>query len=616
MTGLSFASRERSDAAVDDAKTDYFSAQWLRTHRCGEVTARDAGANVVLTGWVKRVRELGFLTFLDLWDRTGLVQLVTERENGDLHALFQSLRAEDVIACEGLVRLRPPDMVNRSMKTGEIEIVAQRVAVFNRSEVPPFSVTAEAQVSDDLRLRYRYLDLRREPLQRNIEMRHRLALAVRAFLAREGFLEIETPMLVRRTPEGARDYLVPSRLQPGKFYALPQSPQLYKQLLMVAGFDRYFQLARCLRDEDLRADRQPEHTQIDIEMSFVTEEEIFAVAERLMKEIFSAVTGAELSIPFPRMDYGEAMRRYGSDKPDLRFGLEMRDCSEMFRESEFKIFRTVVETGGVVRGISFERGASFSRRQIDELAALVKTAGAGGLVWAKHEAGGMVSSISKFLSEGHTAKLRSIFGLAGDSLILLVGGAEPVVQRALGELRLHLGRAHLLHGEEGYRFSWVNRFPLFVPGEGGGWEPAHHIFSMPLEEDLPLLATEPGRVRGHLYDLVCNGTELGSGSVRVHRRELQERLFEVIGITREEGSRKFGFLLDAFQYGAPPHGGVAFGLDRIAMLMGGGTTIRDYIAFPKTQSATSLMEGAPSEVESTLLEELHIRVVPREDAAE
>ena len=596
-----------------DVRLDHFNESWKRTHRCGDLGAGDAGKCVVIAGWVKKVRELGFLSFLDLWDRTGVVQLVVERGNGALHELFRSLRAEDVIACAGTVRGRPADMVNPAMKTGAVEVVAEKVAVLNRSEVPPFAVAADVQANDDLRLRYRYLDLRRDPLQRNLEMRHRLAFAVREFLAGEGLLEIETPMLVKRTPEGARDYLVPSRLQPGKFYALPQSPQLYKQILMVAGFDRYFQLARCLRDEDLRADRQPEHTQIDIEMSFITEEDVFALVERLMAEIFAKVVGAEISIPFPRLDYVEAMSRYGSDKPDMRFGLEMADCSEMFRTSEFKIFRSVLEAGGVVRGISFEKGASFSRKQIEDLEGIARGAGAGGLVWIKIEGGAVSSPIAKYVSSGDVERLRAIFSFEGSSLVLLVAGGEAVVQKSLGELRLQLGRQHLLGGSDGFRFLWVNRFPLFVHSETGGWEPAHHIFSMPLEGDLPHLADDPGRVRGHLYDLACNGTELGSGSIRIHRRELQERLFEVIGISKAEAERKFGFLLEAFGYGAPPHGGIALGLDRIAMIMGGGSTIRDYIAFPKTQSATSLMEGAPSEVEPELLDDLHIQIKERRD---
>ncbi len=585
-----------------------YSDRWKRTHRCGEVCARDDGSRVVLAGWVKRVRELGGLTFLDLWDRTGVVQLVVESGAAGLHELFHSLRAEDVIACEGVVRGRPAEMVNAGMKTGEIEVVAAEAAVFNRSEVPPFTVTTDVQANEDLRLRYRYLDLRREPLQRNLAMRHDLTLGVRRFLSSEGFLEIETPMLVRRTPEGARDYLVPSRLQPGKFYALPQSPQLYKQILMVAGFDRYFQLARCLRDEDLRADRQPEHTQIDIEMSFITEEDVFDVVERLMAVIWEATAGVKLTLPFPRMDYCEAMSLYGSDKPDLRFGLEIRDCSDLFRGSAFGVFRSAIEGGGVVRGISFERGASFSRRQIADLETIAKGAGAGGLVWVKCEESGTSSSIAKFLDEGSIASLRGVFSARGPALILLVSGTPEIVSRSLAELRLHIGRAHLVSGSEERRFLWVNRFPLFVRAEGGGWEPAHHVFSMPLEEDIARLDADPGSVRGHLYDLVCNGTELGSGSIRIHRRELQERLFEIIGIPREEAAKRFGFLLEAFQYGAPPHGGIALGVDRIAMLMGGGSSIRDYIAFPKTASAASLMEGAPSEVEPELLDDLHIAI--------
>jgi aspartyl-tRNA synthetase len=598
---------------MSERSVDHFSVRWKRTHRCGEVTARDAGQGVVLAGWVKRVRELGYLTFIDLWDRTGVVQLVADRDQEDLHALFRTLGAEDVIACAGMVRMRPSDMINSQMGTGEVEVVASSVAVFNRSEIPPFVVTSNVQANDDLRLRYRYLDLRREPLQRNIEMRHRLALTVREFLVGQGLLEIETPMLVRRTPEGARDYLVPSRLQPGKFYALPQSPQLYKQILMVSGFDRYFQLARCLRDEDLRSDRQPEHTQIDIEMSFITEEDIFSLIEHLMKTAFSKVLGVDLRIPFPRMEYQEAMSLYGTDKPDLRFGLEIRDCSAIFRDGGFAIFRSVIERGGVVRGISFEKGTSFSRREISELETLAKASGAGGLVWIKLDETGVSSPIAKHISAEHVARLRSTFSLGeARSLILLVGGDEAIVRKAIGDLRLHLGRNHLLDGAGDFRFLWVNRFPLFVPAENGGWEPAHHIFSMPLEEDLPFLATAPGRIRGHLYDLVCNGTELGSGSIRIHHRELQESLFGIIGISKEEANRKFGFLLEAFQYGAPPHGGIAVGLDRLIMIMCGGTTIRDFIAFPKTQSATSLMEGAPSEIEPDILDDLHIRVAMEE----
>jgi aspartyl-tRNA synthetase len=602
------ASRRRSHGNGVDMELEHFDERWKRTHRCGDVRAGDGDSHVVLAGWVKRVRELGGLTFVDLWDRSGIIQLVVEAENSRLHDLFHALRAEDVIACAGRVRLRPSEMVNRHLKTGEIEVIAERAAVLNRSAVPPFTVTSEVQANEDLRLRYRYLDLRREPLQRNLAMRHDLVLAARRYLSGEGFLEIETPMLVRRTPEGARDYLVPSRQQPGKFYALPQSPQLYKQILMVSGFDRYFQLARCLRDEDLRADRQPEHTQIDIEMSFVTEEDIFSVVERLMDSIWAATVGVRLAVPFPRKDYDEAMSLYGTDKPDVRFGLEIRDCSDIFRDGPFAIFRAILERGGVVRGIAFSEGAAFSRRQVGDLESIAKAAGAGGLVWVKCEESATTSSIAQFLNDDSIEKLRGVFSISGPALILLIGGGADIVARSLGELRLHIGKTKLITGAEGSRFVWVNRFPLFVPADGGGWEAAHHIFTMPFESDLSRIESDPGSVRGHLYDLVCNGTELGSGSIRVHRRELQERLFEVIGISREEADRRFGFLLEALQYGAPPHGGIALGVDRIAMLMAGGSSIRDFIAFPKTTSAAGLMEGSPSEIEPELLEELHIRV--------
>ena len=586
----------------------HLGGEWSRTHHCGELSAADVGADVVLAGWVKRVRELGYLTFLDLWDRTGIVQLVVEKDQDVLHNLFRSLKAEDVIVSKGRVRGRPEEMINRDMKTGEIEVIALEARVLNRSKVPPFTVTSDVQANEDLRLRYRYLDLRRDPLQRNLEMRHELALTVREHLSGERFMEIETPMLVRRTPEGARDYLVPSRLQPGKFYALPQSPQLYKQILMVAGFDKYFQLARCLRDEDLRADRQPEHTQIDIEMSFVSEEDVYRVVEDLMVALFREVAGVDLEIPFPRMSYDEAMNRYGTDKPDLRFGLEIEDCSDIFSSSGFKVFRSIVEGGGSVRGLAFAEGAALSRKEIGELETIVQDAGAGGLAAVKVEGDKIVSPIAKFLSDTEIANLISRFDVSGSGLVLLVGGEDDLVLRALGELRNSIGRSLMGEDEKTYNFLWVNKFPLFLPAEGGGWEPAHHIFSMPLEQDISGLDTDPGAVHGHLYDLVCNGSELGSGSIRIHRRDLQEKVLGIIGIGPEEAERKFGFLLEAFEHGAPPHGGVALGLDRIATLIGGGASIRDYIAFPKTQRASSLMEGAPSAVEDELLRELHIRV--------
>ena len=599
---------------MTDKPVYHFDEEWKRTSMCGELRAGDEGNGVALAGWVRKVREFGDLTFLDMWDRSGLVQLVVEVADEKLHSLFRSLRNEDVIAVRGKVRKRPDDMVNAAMGTGEVEVQVSAAEVFNRSKVPPFNVTDKSQASDEMRLRYRYLDLRRDSMQSNLRLRHEIALKTREYLSGADFIEVETPMLVRRTPEGARDYIVPSRLQPGRFYALPQSPQLYKQILMVSGVDRYFQLARCLRDEDLRADRQPEHTQIDIEMSFISESDIYPLAEGLMKKIFLDVAGIELETPFPLLDYDEAMLRYGTDKPDLRFGLEISDCSDIFRGSGFSAFASAVEGGGAVRGISWPGGLGQSKSQIKKLEKLVRGAGAGGLATVSVDENGVESPIAKFLGGGEMDALLERFGVSASapSLILLVAGDVPIVEKSLGTLRTHLG-AELIDGSGEMRFLWINRFPLFMPSGDGGWEPAHHIFSMPLEEDIPRIDTDPGAVRGHLYDLVCNGTELGSGSIRIHRRELQEKLFRVIGIGDEEAERKFGFLLEAFEFGAPPHGGIAIGLDRLAMIMAGESSIRDFIAFPKTQSATSLMEGAPSEVEESILEELHIRVTERNE---
>ncbi len=581
--------------------------KWKRTVMCGEVTADMKGRRVVLNGWVKKARKLGNLIFVDLWDRTGLVQIVFDAELPNLKRQAGSLRAEDVIACAGEVRPRPEDMINREMKTGEVEVYCRDMAIYNKSKVPPFNVSDKSRVNEDLRLRYRYLDLRRDSMQENLRLRHRLSMSIRNFLSQQGLLEIETPILVKRTPEGARDYLVPSRTHPGKFYALPQSPQLYKQVLMVSGVDGYFQLARCLRDEDLRRDRQPEHTQVDLEKSFVSEEDVMGLTEGLMARVFSDVLDIELQAPFPRMDYDTAISEYGTDKPDLRFGLEIADCSEIFGSTGFKIFSSVLSAGGAIRGIALEQGYGFSKSRIKKIEKAAVEEGAGGLVWIK--VGESVESpVAAHLGEGEITGLKDKFGISR-GLILLVADDPGKASRVLGSLRLELADSLDLVPENVFDFSWVNRFPLFVRSEEGGLEPAHHIFSMPAEEDLRYLDSEPERVRGYLYDLVCNGVELGSGSIRVHRRELQEKLLAVIGIGREEAERKFDFLLESFQYGAPPHGGIAIGVDRLAMVMGGGSSIREYIAFPKTQNAASLMEGSPAEVEKEVLKELSIRTV-------
>ena len=579
--------------------------KWKRTVMCGEVDAGMQGRRVVLNGWVKKARKLGNLIFVDLWDRTGLVQIVFDAELPNLKEQAGSLRAEDVIACAGEVRARPEDMINREMKTGEIEVYCRDMIIYNKSKVPPFNVSDKSSVNEDLRLRYRYLDLRRDSMQANLMLRHRLTMSIRNFLSQQRLLEIETPILVKRTPEGARDYLVPSRTHPGKFYALPQSPQLYKQILMVSGVDGYFQLARCLRDEDLRRDRQPEHTQIDLEKSFVSEEDIMELTEGLMTRVFSDVMEIELHTPFPRMDYDSAISKYGTDKPDLRFGLEISDCSDIFASTGFRIFSSVLSEGGAIRGIAVEQGYAFSKSRIKKLEKEAVEEGAGGLVWIK-VGDSMESPIGSHLSDDEVAGLKEKFGIS-TGLILLVADDPGRASAVLGALRLNLAESLGMIPEDVFNFSWVNRFPLFVRSEEGELEPAHHIFSMPAGEDLQYLDSEPEKVRGYLYDLVCNGVELGSGSIRVHQRELQEKLLSIIGIDRKEAERKFDFLLESFQYGAPPHGGIAIGVDRLAMIMGGGNSIREYIAFPKTQNAASLMEGSPAEVEEEVLKELNIR---------
>lgn len=586
---------------------------WKRTHSCGDLRPEHIGHDVLLMGWVNRVRDHGGVFFLDIRDRAGITQVLCRPTDAseELIELVRAVRTEFVIAVKGKVGARPDDMKNPDMLTGEVEVVASEMRVLNISETTPFVLgDSVAAASEDLRLEYRYIDLRNEWLQSVLELRSRAAIEARNYLIEKEFWEIETPMLVRPTPEGARDYLVPSRVHPGSFYSLPQSPQLYKQILMVSGVDRYFQLARCLRDEDLRADRQPEHTQIDIEMSFVTEEDVYSLAEGLMQRIFERSIGAKIELPFPRLAYEDAMDRYGSDKPDLRFEMELVDISDAVKESDFRVFRQVLESGGTVKALVIPEGGSLSRREQDELEDVVKLYGARGLARCKVVSSGFEGGFAKFLTEPMTESILDATGAKEGDLLAVVADQRAVANRSLGALRSKVGTERL--DEESrkiWKFLWVDRFPLFERDEATGQiAPAHHIFTMPLEEDIPKLATDPMSVHARLYDMVLNGCELASGSIRIHRRDLQESVMEVAGIDREDAERRFGFLLRAFQYGAPPHGGLAIGFDRVVMLLAGRSSIRDTIAFPKTTSAASLMDGAPAPVDPEGLKELHIRI--------
>jgi aspartyl-tRNA synthetase len=586
-------------------------ADWKRTHVCAALRREHDGQEVLLMGWVHRRRDHGGLAFIDLRDRSGVCQVVVDSEDPALLEKVKDVRSEYVLALRGQVRLRPAGMRNPDLPTGEVEVLVSELRVLNASLTPPFPIESAVQdeASEDLRFRYRFLDLRRPEMQRRMAFRHRVVLAARRFLDSEGFLEIETPLLIRSTPEGARDYVVPSRLHPGRFYALPQSPQLYKQLLMVAGYDKYFQMARCLRDEDLRGDRQPEHTQIDMEMSFATEDMIFDVVERMLAAVFDAVMERPLALPFQRLDYTEAMARFGTDKPDLRFDLELMDLGEIAGATEFRAFRGVLEAGGCVKGLRVPGGAAFSRREIEVLEDLAKHFGAKGLAWLKRDESGLAGGVAKFFG-GVADVLQAATGLSAGDLLLMVGDAGLTAATALGAVRTRLGETLALTDPGDFRFLWVHRFPLFERDEDtGGWRAMHHLFSMPMEEDMDRLETDPGSVRGQLYDLVCNGVELASGSIRIHRRDIQERVMAVVGIDRQEAQRRFGFLLGAFDYGAPPHGGIAPGLDRILMVLDGGSSIRDYIAFPKTLRGTSPMVDAPAPIDEAQLRELHLRIV-------
>jgi len=584
-----------------------------RTHTCGDLRAEHAGERVRLMGWAHRVRDHGGVLFLDLRDRYGITQVVFRPEKISPPVLekARAIGSEYVVLIEGAAKPRPPGSENAELRTGAMEVEADQLAILNQSKTPPFPLDDGATASEDLRLRYRYLDLRRDVLKQNLIFRHRMTRSVREYLSDQGFLEIETPLLVKPTPEGARDYVVPARLHPGKFYALPQSPQLYKQILMVSGFDRYFQIARCLRDEDLRADRQPEFTQIDLEMSFVTEDDVFDVVEGTLQSIFRRDLDRDLETPFPRISYEESMARFGSDKPDLRIPFEIRDVTEIAGASAFEVFRAAKKdapkTGTLALPVPGLGTAS--RREIDNFEATAKQAGAGGLAWARVKGGALDGGVAKHFPGDLTAKLLEATGARDGDLLLLCSGPRPLAQRVLGLLRTQIGNAAFKLDSREFRFAWVHRFPLFEWLEAhAAWGPAHHIFTMPLEEDLPYIETDPGRVKAQLYDLAANGNELASGSIRIHRKDIQESVMRTIGMKAEEAQEKFGFLLEAFEYGAPPHGGIALGLDRLVVLFNGGESIRDAIAFPKTASATSLMDGAPAPIDPKDLKELKLRI--------
>ena len=590
-----------------------------RSCRCTEVTEANVGQELTLMGWVQKSRNKGGIIFTDLRDRTGIIQIIFEESDcgAESFAKAERLRSEFTIAVTGVVEKRS-GAANENLKTGSIEVRAKSLRILSESEVPPFPIEENSKTREEVRLKYRYLDLRRPDLQRNILVRSRVATMVRQFLADEGFLEIETPTLIKSTPEGARDYLVPSRVHPGNFYALPQSPQLLKQLLMCSGFDRYFQLARCYRDEDLRADRQPEFTQIDMELSFVDVEDVLDVNERLLKKIFKEICGFDVQLPIQRMTWREAMDRFGSDKPDLRFGMELKNVSDVVRDCEFVVFKSALENGGSVRGINADGQAGMPRKKIDALVEYAKGFGAKGLAYlAIHEDGSYKCSFGKFMKEEELdALVKAMDGKPGD-LLFFAADKDKVVFDVLGNLRLELARQLDLLKKDDFKFLWVTEFPLLeYSEEEDRYVAMHHPFTMPMEEDIPLLDSDPGAVRAKAYDIVLNGTELGGGSVRIHQGDIQEKMFEVLGFTPERANEQFGFLLDAFKYGVPPHAGLAYGLDRVIMLMVGADSIRDVIAFPKVKDASCLMMEAPSEVDVKQLEELYIAVVPEEKEQE
>ncbi|CAH0346396.1 aspartate--tRNA ligase [Bacillus sp. CECT 9360] len=588
-----------------------------RSYFCGEVTETAIGEKVTLKGWVQKRRDLGGLIFIDLRDRSGIVQVVFNPDiSKEALETAETIRSEYVLEIEGTVILREEANINKNISTGKIEILAESVNIVNEAKTPPFAIADRTEVSEDIRLKYRYMDLRRPVMFETLKMRHQTTKAVRDYLDGEGFLDIETPILTKSTPEGARDYLVPSRVHDGEFYALPQSPQLFKQLLMVSGVERYYQIARCFRDEDLRADRQPEFTQIDIETSFMSQEDIMFLAEEMMEKVMKDVKGLEVTLPFPRMTYDEAMGRYGSDKPDTRFEMELINVSEQVAACGFKVFSGAVESGGAVKALNVKGGAAdYSRKDIDALGEFAAVYGAKGLAWVKVEADGFKGPIAKFFDEQAQQNLMQVTEASVGDLLLFVADKKSVVADSLGALRLKLGKERGLIDSSKFNFLWVVDWPLLeYDEEAGRYFAAHHPFTMPAREDLGKLETDPGSVQAQAYDLVLNGYELGGGSLRIYEREIQEKIFEVLGFSAEEANEQFGFLMEAFEYGTPPHGGIALGLDRLVMLLTGRTNLRDTIAFPKTASASDLLTEAPGVVSETQLDELHLKLATKKQA--